>query len=218
MQAQLLQSIQNELRSLARTAPVLSRQTAIWKLYEIFILACLTRALRNIGARLEPRDYRDRQTNSLEFRLGPGLLYSPTTTPGFIFVEYQGTEYEIHNGLQVLGRSKVLHELDVCLVERNEAERCRFSRTNPRQSKTRFLAECKYYGSTLPLSLGREFLGLKSDFSLRIKTIVSNVGSDEVHTLVTKHKATENFDISPIKPRNVERFVQWLANELRQIL
>lgn len=218
MRNQLLNEICRELASLSASAPVLTSRAAVPKVYEIFVLACLMRALRNLGADLEAFDNTGRTTTILDFRLNPGLIYSPSSTPGFIFVRYNNNEYEIHNGLRVLGKSKVLHELDVCLIERDEAIRCRNNRKNPKQSKTKFLAECKYYGPNLRLSLGREFIGLARDFTVRITTIVSNVGNEEVHNLVTHHKTKENFQVTPLQPQNVERFVQWLANELRQIL
>jgi hypothetical protein len=218
MEAQLRNAIANEISLLGANAPALMSRARVEKLYEIFVLSCLARALRQLGAVLSPRDSSDRPTSNLVFRLGPGLIWAPTSAPGFIHVSYKGQEYEIQNGVRVLGVSKVLHELDVCLIERNEAVRCRRNRINPVQARIKFLAECKYYGDSLPLGLGREYLGLSSEFSLRIKTIVSNVSSDEIHNLVTKHKGTENFEVSMIKPNNIEQFVQWLANELRQVL
>jgi hypothetical protein len=112
----------------------------------------------------------------------------------------------------------VPHELDVCLIDREHAEYCRRYQLDVSHTKVKFLAECKYYGNRLELSLGREYLGLGREFSLRIKTLISNVGGDDIHFLITKHKSTENFNVSPRTPQNVDRFVQWLANELRQVL
>jgi hypothetical protein len=89
---------------------------------------------------------------------------------------------------------------------------------SPRSSKVKLLAECKFYGRSLPLHLGREFLGLSSEFSIRVKTIVSNVRSDQVGKLITSHRGTENFDVSPMDPGRVLRFVEWLAKELEQVL
>jgi hypothetical protein len=218
MEAQLKNAIATEISAIGASAPALMSRAAVEKLYEIFVLTCLARALRQLGATLSARDSSDIQTADLVFRLGPGLIWAPASAPGFIHVSYKGNEYEIQNGLRILGVSKVLHELDVCLIDRAEAVRCRTNSINPVQARVKFLAECKYYGDGLPLGLGREYLGLSKEFSLRIKTIVSNVSSGEIHTMVTKHKGTENFDVSLTKPDNVELFVRWLANELRQVL
>jgi len=218
MDAQLKVDIQNTLRSISANAPILSSSLRVDKLYEVFIFTCAVRALLQIGAFLEVRDSNDTATATLVFRLGPGLIYSPSTTPGFIYVNYQGEEYELQNSLRICGRSKVRHELDVCLLLRREAERCRYAGIDPSQPNVRFLAECKYYGDVLPLHLGREFVGLCAEFTMRTKVMVSNRGSDDIHRLVTKHKGTENFNITPLDPLRVDMFVNWLANEFRQVL
>lgn len=214
----LMTEVRQMLSQLAATAPALTDRVAVDKIYELFVMSCLVRALQSIGATVAVRDGRDQPSHELSFRLGPGKIYHPSSAPGFILVSYRGEQYEIQNGLRVLGRSQVLHELDVCLIDRNEAHQCRQQGREPRQARIKFLAECKYYGHSLSLGLGREYLGLSTEFSLRVKTIVSNVGSSAVQQLVTKHRGTANFDIAPDDPQNVERFVQWLANELMQVL
>lgn len=219
MDAALRLEIRNELAAIGASSPVLMTRAVTSKLYEIFILACLVRALRGLNATLIPKNSSDQRTNNLVFRLGPGTISAPQSTPGFIQVTLRGTEYEIQNGLRVAGRSKVLHELDVCLIDRSEALKCRRNGSDPRYRIVKFIAECKCYGSRVELSLGREYLGLSSEFPMkRGKTMVSNVSSEEVHDLVTEHNGTENFELSPLLPRNLDRFVKWLENELRQIL
>lgn len=218
MDAQLKADIQSVLSSIATHAPVLASQVRTDKLYELFVLGCVLRALRSIGATVTARDSSDRPTNNIVFRLSPGLIYNPTTAPGFFHILYDGREYELQNSLRVRGRSKVLHELDACIIRRSDAERCRRDEIDPTQSSVKFLVECKYYGHSLPLHLGREFVGLCSEFSLRIKAMASNVGNDEIHTLITRHGGTENFNVSPTDPSRVEVFIGWLANEFQQVL
>lgn len=217
--AALWNEIQKQLSLLGAKAPGLKSKATVPKIYEIFVLSCVARALRSIGATLTAKDANDNTTSALTFRLAPGLIYSPTTAPGFIHVVLNSKEYELQNGIRIQGRSKVLHELDVSLIERNAAENCRIKGLNPSSSHVRLLVECKFLGKPiLPLDLGREFVGLGAEFSLRVKTIVSNASNDEIHDLVTKHKGTENFRISVQPKANVDRFVKWLANELRQVL
>ena len=117
MDAQLRTAIANEISLIGASAPALMSRARVEKLYEIFVLSCLARALRQLGAMLSPRDSSDLPTSNLVFRLGPGLIWAPTSAPGFIHVSYKGQEYEIQNGVRVLGVSKVLHELDVCLID-----------------------------------------------------------------------------------------------------
>ena len=216
MKKQMLNDIKNCLRNLGGKTSLTRNSTD--KIYEIYIYACVIESLKKIHANLEIRDKNDDPTSNLIFRLKPGLIYSPSNSSGFIYVEYKSRNYEIQCGLRVSGVSKVLHELDVCIIKRHEAERSRNNRRNPMQNSIIFLAECKYYGSTLPLKIGREYLGLCKEFGARIKSIVSNVESENIHNLVTRHREKENFNISLSEPDNVNTFINWLANELRQIM
>ena len=219
MDAALRLEIANELTIIGASTPVLTARVIPGKLYEIFVLACLARALRGLGATLLAKDSLDRRTSNLVFRLGPGTISAPQSSPGFIHVRIGSAEYEIQNGLRVCGKSKVRHELDVCLINRSEAIKCRQNSKDPSHRMIKFIAECKCYGTRIELHLGREYLGLSSEFyTLRVITIVSNVKSDEVHDLIKPYKGTENFEVSPLLPRNLDRFISWLENDLRQFL
>lgn len=218
MRASLLLAIQTELRNIGASSPALAHRARTDKIFEVFVWSCMLRALRELGATLEARDHADAPTTLLDFRLAPGLLYNPTTTPGFVLVSYEGSEYEVHCGLRVLGSSKVLHELDVCILERSHARRCRTQRIDPDSSGVKFLAECKYYGRAIPLHLGREFLGLGSEFSIRVETIVANQGSPDVHRLVKRHRGTSQFNLTTANPAKIARFIGWLSTELEHVL
>lgn len=218
MNPKLLSDIQAALKSISATAPILTSSSKADKLYELFVLSCVVQALLKIGARMEARGCDDRPTTTLTFRLAPGLIYNPSSAPGFVYFEYRGKEYELQNSLRVCGRSKVRHELDVCIVQRKHAARCRVGKMDLPQPAVRFLAECKYYGSALPLHLGREFVGLCAEFAMRTKVIVSNSDNAEISMLVIKHKGTVNLDITPFNTQQLDVFVNWLANEFQQAL
>ncbi len=218
MRAKLLSDIKTELNRLTLGSNVYATRTAVDKLYEVYILSCVIQSLNLIGCTLEARNSNDRATTNFDFRLSPGYIYSPAASSSFIHIIYQGKEYELHNGVRVLGKADVLHELDSAIITRDEAVRCRQNNFQPRQSKIKFLAECKFYGADLPLHLGREFLGLCSEFSIRVKSLTSNVGSNNIHKLLISHRQTENFHISPSNPDKVDIFIKWISNELRQVL
>lgn len=218
-EAALRMETRTQLANLGISAPVLASRARAEKVYEVFVLTCLLQALTDLGATLSLRDSRDNRTSELRLRLGPGLLSAPSSAPGFICVKYKGSEFEAHISVRVLGQSRVLHELDVSLIERAETIRCRSNGSDPLHTKVKFLAECKFYGSGLRLNLGREYLGLCTEFgSLRIKSMVSNADSPDLHTLITRHGGTENFNISPWNPNSVVMFTRWIANELRQVI
>lgn len=219
MDVRLGDEVRQMLSKLVKAAPALTDRVTTDKIYELYILCCLAKALDSIGATMEARDYEDQLTKELRFRLKPGKIHNPYSDPGFILVSYQGQQYEIQNGLRVLGHSGVLHELDVCLIDRAEAERCRGDKQqDPRHTWIEFMAECKFYGNSLPLGLGREYLGLSMEFSREVQSLVSNVENPDVRRLLTCHNGTAKFHITPQDPDNVECFVQWLANELMRVL
>lgn len=219
MNPALAAAIANAATQVGAAGASLNAASRAYSLYEGFVFSCVVEALARLNAQLQVRDHDDNPATILVFRTKPGLIFTPGAPYTFVHVQLPaGREYELHSTLRVEGRSKVLHELDVALVERAEAVRCRQAGVSPRSSKVKLLAECKFYGRSLPLHLGREFLGLSSEFSIRVKTIVSNVRSDQVGKLITSHRGTENFDVSPMDPGRVLRFVEWLAKELEQVL
>lgn len=219
LKTSLRTEIANELMAIGATAPALMSRASVDKLYEICILTCLVKALRKMDAELIAKDKFDRSTSNLVFRLSPGTLRAPSSTPGFIYVRSRSSEYEIQNGLQVAGTSKVLHELDVSLIDRASAVKCRQNQENLTSRSVHFMMECKRYGERLDLSIGRDFNGLSGEFPIgRGKTLVSNVGSDEVLNVITKHRGTGNFSVSPLVPNSIDRFVSWLQTELEQII
>jgi hypothetical protein len=219
MNAALAAAIANAVTQVSATGASLTAASRSYSLYEGFVFSCVVEALARLGAQFEVRNYDDTPSTTLVFRTKPGLIYTAGVPYTFVLTRLTNNrEYELHSTLRAEGRSRVLHELDVALVERAEAVRCRQAGVSPRQGKIKLLAECKFYGRSLPLELGREFLGLTSEFSLRVKTIVSNVRSDQVGKMITSHHGTENFDVSPMDPSRVLRFVEWLAKELEQVL
>ena len=218
MNTNLFNEIRAEITRLTSNTNIYVNRTEIDKLYEIYIFSSVIQSLRLLGCLLEARDSSDNATTNFEFRLSPGYIFSPTVSSSFVHITYNNKEYELHNGVRILGKASVLHELDVAIIERDEARRCRDNNIHPRQSKIKFFAECKFYGVDLPLYIGREYLGLCSEFIVRVKTIVSNVGSNNIHKLITSHKQTENFQLTPLKPTEIDIFIKWMTNELRQVL
>lgn len=88
-------------------------------------------------------------------------------------------------GVRVSGKSAVLHELDVCVLDRTEAQTCRSGQAHPRHSKVRIGVECKFYTSHLSLALARSFLGLGVDMTARATFFVTNSESRSVEKLLS---------------------------------
>lgn len=211
-----LARIRTELSNLKAASPSLASRGVIEKVYEIYILMCLLEALRNIGAVIEARDLNDQKTNNLIFRFGPGKIHSPTTPSTFINAICSGRQFEVQNGIRVRGRSSVLHELDVCIVDKEEAVKCRILQVDPSQNKIHAFIECKFYGVTLNLSIGREFIGLNSEFSTSVKALVSNTSHSDIPKLLNAHKAMPIFEVRISNRSREEQLIGWFSTELRR--
>lgn len=214
----MLNQIQNILNTYNSFTSTLTSSTRIDKIYEIYVISLVLKTLQNLGAQISIRDINNNVTNNLVFRLAPGAIWSPTNNAGFINFLYNGNEYELQNGVRIQGKSKVLHEADISIIEKDEAVNCRQNQIHPRSSKVKLLIECKFYGNNLPLNLGREFLGLSTEFNGRIKTITSNSSSDEIFNLIRSHRGTTNFNISITNKKNNDVFIKWMHKELEHVL
>jgi hypothetical protein len=128
----------------------------VWKL-------CLLAAERNIAA-VRFETVHGAEATRLVFRTAPGAIYSTTQDFTHAVLEFPDCPpLEVHVGVKVTGISRVLHECDVAVIERAEAQLCRLEQVHPRASKVLIAAECKFYASAIQLNLGRGFLGLTSD-------------------------------------------------------
>jgi len=126
--------------------------------------------------------------------LGAVLQFVFRTSPGFIFSTAQPYTYAVISlpgsplGVQMAGRSEVLHECDVAVLPRAEAETCRQNNVHPRSSKLILAVECKFYTVSLPLHLARSFIGLGVDIGVEGCHFVVNTNSDVIEKLLTHHK------------------------------
>lgn len=211
-------AIEAALKAIGASAPVFLSKAGPDRLFEAYVLSCLLQALKKIGADCQVYSGTGAPSLTLNLKRAPGQIYGNAADFGFIMVRY-GTEfYELHTDLRVAGNSKILHELDICILEHPHADTCRTQRVDPNGSKVRLLCECKCYGKALPLRIGREFLGLCSEFHAEIRTIASNSGSASILSLLRSHRRVTQFSLSPSNPGHVELFIGWLAKELQHAL
>src|SRR5437764_2687171 len=64
-------------------------------------------------------------------RGAPGALYSKDQDYGFAVFKHKGKDYEIHLGVQYRGSSEVLHEFDISIVPKKDANESRKSNKPP---------------------------------------------------------------------------------------
>lgn len=126
------------------------------------------------------------------------MLYSVTHPYTHAVIEFENCPaLEVHVGVRVQGKSRVLHECDVLVLPRTEAEISRSRQVVPRGSRALIAVECKFYSSNLALHLARGFHGLHSDLGLKHPFFVSNVRSIGVERFLTHHKRQWENGVEP---------------------
>jgi hypothetical protein len=165
--------------------------------FEGYALAIVVRAAGAAGATVAFEANDGNATTNLIFRTSPGDIFSPKKKYTHAVIGLPGCPpLEAHIGVKVSGRSGVLHECDVAVIDRHEARVCRREKVHPRASKVLIAAECKFYASTLQLGLARGYLGLAEELSKQDRLLVTNTTSDSAARMIAYHRAGWEFDLS----------------------
>ena len=214
----LARTICQELRDLSATSPGLRRRE-IFKLYELFVLSCILRALKDVGAVLTPKDGSGHRINGIIFRMGPGKIYGSASTD-YIHIKWSNRRsYEAHNSLYITGTSGIDNEADVCIIGHRHGRGMYRRRKSPNEQFTSFFVECKHYGKpNLPQSLGREFVGLSEEFSSGLGAFVANKSNENISQIVSAHNGARSFKLTPSDKLERLEFIRWLRIQLLRIL
>jgi hypothetical protein len=181
----LLLEIERTLGSLTTSY---SSSSKIHDVFEGFVFTLAVDAAASYGAAVEYRDVYGAVTNHLVFRTSPGRIYSTSQAYSHAVLDFgDSPRLEVHIGVQVLGRSGVLHECDVLILPEDEAALCRQNEVAPKGNRCLLAIECKYYGSYLDLGLARGFVGLHADLGMQA-IFVANVRATRVERYLTSHK------------------------------
>lgn len=138
-------------------------------LYEISLFVLCLDAARSAGGIVMLTQDGRNPTSELRFRRSPGNLWSVGFT--YALVSFPGTQkqLEVHGGVYVAsGSSRVPHECDVAVIDRQEAERSRQGSVYPRSRGLVAVIEAKNYATSPPLGVGRGFLGLAQEFGQKV--------------------------------------------------
>jgi hypothetical protein len=177
----LVDAIKRLLGSVA--LPGISSSSKHYDLFEAFFFGLVLEAARDVVGRASvwyerPDDAGpgnpSGRTRVVELRTSPGWIHSgPQYTHGVIALP-NGKELEVHLGAYVAGPSKIAHEYDIAVIERDEAERARQRGVPPRSSRVVLFIEAKHWASNRPLGMAREFLGLCADSGADLRMLASN--------------------------------------------
>lgn len=174
------------------------RPSATNDIYENFIWTLCIEAARRKGSSVSYETVHGRVPSALTFRTSPGNIYSTAHNYTHAVLEFGSCPpLEVHVGIRVTGKSRVLHECDVAILYKDEADFCRAEQVHPRAARVLVAVECKFYTSALQLHLGRSFLGLTRDIHAMERYFVSNAQSSSVAKLIRHHKAEWEFGVIP---------------------
>lgn len=198
----------NEIKkTLGKTiTPSLCTKSASSDLYEAYALSLVIEAAKREGATVQYRDPDDNPTSNFVFRTSPGYLWSKTHLYTFAFIQFPNVEpLEAHVGVRVSGKSGVLHEFDVCVLNGSEGQYSRSNHFHPRSPKMLIGIECKFYSSGLSLGLGRQFIGLGADVTAKRTYFVTNQSSASVEKLLSARGRKWGNQVQPGSAVSVER-------------
>lgn len=219
----LIDTVLNSIN--ANSAVQLNRNT-VDAAYAGYIFCLLLAAIERVAdantLQLRSAYSPQQNTASLAFivRGSPGPLNSTEQDFGFAWFQYKGEGYEVHLGVQYRGSSGVLHEFDVSILPSETANDCRTSNKAPGPGKACAIFECKCYSKKLGIELGREFVGLKTDFtSVPMARLITNVEADSVAQFLKKNSRPKlSMRLEPNNPSMEQEFVFAVADELRNSL
>lgn len=180
----------------------LSAASAGNDLYEAYVWTIVLDAAEREGATIRLLTRSGNLATHFHFRTSPTSIFS--TLHDYCHAELhfpRAPALEAHVGIYVSGKSKVIHECDVAVLNHDEANTCRDRNVHPRASKVLLAIECKYYlSSSLGVDLGRSFLGLIDDIYKNRRIFVSTQNTGTVDKLFSRHNQEFEIGLSPLTP------------------
>jgi hypothetical protein len=203
----LLNQINQQLKQSLNPDLKTARDFEDW--FKFYIFNIIVKAARNEGALVYYKDVLKRNPETLVFRRRAGQIYDLTEPYTHAVIEFdQKPPLEIHIGVKIHGRLRVLYDCDICVLYKMEADSCRTNKREPRASRIFLAIVCQYYASELRLELAQAFIAFSSE--LRVAGdcyFVSNSASNSVAKLLASRKRKWEYDIIPSEPNNVNRLM-----------
>lgn len=179
-----------------------STASAVNDLFEGYVFSLVLNAARVEGADVYFETNSENLTTNLIFRTSPGAIYSSHAPYTHAVLDFPNCpELEAHIGVYVSGKSEVLHECDVVVLQRYEAQLCRYGQGHPRYHKVVLAAECKFHSGTLNLGHARNFLGLTREIKTENRFLVTNTSSPKAAKLVQHHNGEWEFNLDLSEPK-----------------
>jgi hypothetical protein len=203
----LLENINQQLKHSLNPDLKTAKDFEDW--FKFYIFNIIVKAARNEGAFVYYKDVLKRNPETLVFRRRAGQIYDLTQPYTHAVIEFeQKPPLEIHLGVKIHGRLRVLYDCDVCVLYKMEADSCRTNKREPRASRIFLAIDCQHYVSELRLEFAQAFIAFSSE--LRVAGdcyFVSNSASNPVAKLLASRKRKWEYDIVPSEINNVNRLM-----------
>ena len=189
------------------------------KVYEAYVFGLCLRAVRELGVDPVLQGMQGPPIPFV-FRGAPGQIHSSARNYGFARFFLGERSFEVHAGVEFTGNSGMTHELDVCIMRGEDAERCRLEPNDPRPASLVGGWECKFYAGNLKKEYGRTFVGLMDDMGSKVR--LSGFCSNSDHPQLRKYfrprrRPYPHFRLTPLDPSNEDKFVNQIKAELKKM-
>jgi len=189
------------------------------KAYEAYVFGLCLRAVRELGVTPVLCGINGTPAPFI-FRGGPGQIHSRVKNFGYASFQINGYEFEIHAGVEFKGTSRIVHELDVCIMRSENAIACRRQPDDPPAASLIAGWECKFYDGNLKKVLGRAFVGLMDDMgtNARLSGLCSNSSHVQLRDYFQlQRRPFPHFGLTPLQPSNEDIFVNLIKAELKKM-
>jgi hypothetical protein len=189
------------------------------KAYEAYVFGLCLRAARELGVTPVLRGISG-APNPFIFRGAPGQIHSTSRNFGYAEFSLNGYDFEIHAGVEFAGTSGMTHEVDVCIVRANDADRCRQDPDDPPAASLVAGWECKFYAGNLQKGLGRAFVGLMDDMGTnpRLSGMCSNSAHPQLREYFQPNRRPHpHCQLTPLQVSNEDIFVNQMKGELKKM-
>jgi len=214
------QSLLDEIGKQINNIPSnLTTSSTIDNLYEVYLFTLVLKAAQKEGATVRLLNMNASSPATLYFRTSPGFITSNRQNYSLAEIAFPSAPaLEAHVSIRVSGHSHVLHECDICILLKSEAELCRRSsdRVAPRSSKVILNIEAKFYTTSLSLGLGRSFLGLTADLSAKNSFFITNTTSVSVEKLLSHKSKSWEHNIKPGNNTEIDRLIPAFQNAFKE--
>jgi hypothetical protein len=210
------------LKGIFSTASMAQMPAQQAKIYEVWILFKLAEGLKKDGWSIELRGHDDKSVIHFLERGAPGFIHPKTANapkPSFVLLTRprDNRQFELHNSVRFLGRSRALHEFDVSLIARSIGDSLRAApKKRAAQGHPMLTIECKYYAGHAGIDVPREAIGALFDATHWARPALFDQSALDGHVVKQEKRLADRLDhtfAAVTSPQDFTGGAQRLARE-----